>query len=112
MMTTSKPKPPKHLRVATQRWFESVLEDYELESHHVRLLQLAGEAWDRCQQAREAIKKHGLTFENKYGETKIRPEAVIEKDSRIAFARLVRELNLSEEPPDSPRPKPLGYGGR
>ena len=29
---------------------------------------------------------------------------MIEKDSRIAFARLVRELNLSEEPPDSPRP--------
>jgi hypothetical protein len=58
--------------------------DYELEPHHVRLLQLAGESWDRCQEAREAIKKHGMTFENKYGETKIRPEAVVKKDSRIA----------------------------
>ena len=105
-------KAPKHLRAATRRWFESVLADYELEPHHVKLLQLAGEAWDRCQEAREAIKKHGMTFQNKYNETKIRPEAIIEKDSRIAFARLLRELNLSEESPESPRPNPLKYGGR
>lgn len=112
MAEKAKPiKAPKHLRAATRKWFERVLNDYQLEPHHVRLLQLAGEAWDRCQEAREALKKHGMTFENKYGETKIRPEAIIEKDSRIAFARLVRELNLSEEPPDSPRPSPLRYGG-
>ena len=111
MMIPISHKAPKHLRAATRKWFESVLADYELEPHHVRLLQLAAESWDRCQQAREAIKKHGMTFENKYGETKIRPEAVVEKDSRIAFARLVRELNLTEEP-DQPRPPALRYGGK
>jgi phage terminase small subunit len=111
MTEKTKIKAPKHLRAATRRWFESVLTDYQLEAHHIRLLQLAGESWDRCQEAREALKKHGMTFENKYGETKIRPEAIVEKDSRIAFARLIRELNLSEEPPDPPRPNPLRYGG-
>jgi phage terminase small subunit len=69
-MTSITQKAPKHLRAPTRKWFESVLADYELEPHHVRILQLAAEAWDRCQQAREAIKKHGMTFENKYGETK------------------------------------------
>ena len=109
---TSKPvRAPKHLRAATRKWFESVLNDYELEAHHIRLLQLAAEAWDRCQEAREAIKKHGLTFENKYGETKIRPEVMVEKDSRIAFARLVRELALSEEEAPDSRPPRLRYGG-
>ena len=91
MITPIPHKAPKHLRAATRKWFESVLADYELEPYHVRLLQLAAESWDRCQEAREAIKKHGMTFENKYGETKIRPEAVVEKYSRIAFARLVRD---------------------
>jgi phage terminase small subunit len=84
------------------------LNDYDLEPHHVRLLTLAAESWDRCVEAREAVKKHGLTFENKYGETKIRPEVGVEKDSKIAFARLLRELNLSEELPGS-RPPPLKY---
>ena len=111
-MTTKSIKAPKHLRAATRKWFQSVCQDYELEQHHLRLLQLAGESWDRCQEAREAIKKHGLTFENKYGETKIRPEVGVEKDSRIAFARLVRELALSEEQaPDNPRPPRMRYGG-
>jgi phage terminase small subunit len=108
MTTPKQTKAPKHLKPATRKWFESVLEDYQLEPHHVRLLQLAAEAWDRCQEAREAIKQHGLTFENKYGETKMRPEVAVEQASRIAFARLVRELNLSEDPPDS-RPPALKY---
>jgi|1185.fasta_scaffold43875_2 hypothetical protein len=57
----SKPtRPPAHLRAATRRWFASVLEDYDLEPHHVRLLQLAGEAWDRGQGAREALKRDGV----------------------------------------------------
>lgn len=84
------------------------MNDYDLEPHHVRLLTLAAESWDRCVEAREAIKKHGLTFENKYGETKIRPEVAVEKDSKIAFARLLRELNLNEGAPDS-RPPALKY---
>ena len=111
MMAPITHKAPKHLRAATRKWFESMLADYELEPYHVRLVQLAAEAWDRCQEAPEAIKKHGMTFENKHGETKIRPEAVVEKDSRIAFGRLIRELNLSEEP-DQSRPPALRYGGK
>jgi len=47
-------KPPKHLRAATKAWFGSVLAEYSLEPHHVRLLTLAAESWDRCCEAREA----------------------------------------------------------
>ena len=107
-MTAKTTKAPKHLKAPTRRWFESVVADYELQPHHVRLLTLAGESWDRCVEAREAIKEHGMTFTNKYNEVKLRPEVTVEKDSRIAFARLVRELNLSEDPPDS-RPPRLKY---
>ena len=31
------PKPPKHLKPTTRRWFANVCEHYELEQHHVRL---------------------------------------------------------------------------
>ena len=47
----------------------------------------------------------------KTGAEKARPEINIERDSKIVFMKLLRELNLSEKPPDS-RPPKLKYGGR
>lgn len=102
------PKAPKHLRAATARWWESVMDDYALEQHHIRLLTLAAEAWDRGQEAREALVKHGLTFNDRFGAPHSRPEVAIERDSRIAFARLVRELALDvDAPAEAARPVPI-----
>lgn len=95
--------PPKHLEKPTKEWFSSVVHDFELEEHQVRLLTLAGEAWDRCQQARAAIATYGLTYVDRFGAPHCRPEVQIERDARLAFARLIRELGLSVTDPDSPR---------
>jgi P27 family predicted phage terminase small subunit len=103
----SVPKPPKHLRAATSQWFTEIVGEFLLESHHVRLLIKACEANDRCEQAREALKKYGLTFENRFGQPCARPEVAIERDSRIAFARLLRELGLDIAPPSDSRPNAL-----
>src|ERR1700674_2113389 len=93
-------KPPKHLKPPTRKWFADVAEKYDLESHHFRLLQLAAEAWDRGQTAREALADHGLTYSDRYGNPRPRPEIAVERDSRIGFARLVRELGIDDaEPP-------------
>ena len=48
---------PAHLEPDTAAWFDCVLADYELERHHVRLLTLAAEAWDRCVEARKRLAK-------------------------------------------------------
>jgi P27 family predicted phage terminase small subunit len=93
-------KPPKHLRAATRRWFAAVVADYDLQAHHVRLLTLACQAWDRAEQAREILDRDGLTFADKAGNPRARPEVAIERDSRLAFARLLRELALDVEAPD------------
>jgi phage terminase small subunit len=97
---------PSHLQPETQEWWLRVVTDYALEPHHLRLLQAAGEAWDRSQQAREAIAGHGLTFIDAQGSPRSRPEIAIERDSRIAFARLIRELDLDAEPPAAERSRP------
>jgi P27 family predicted phage terminase small subunit len=99
--------PPRHLRADTAAWFSSVTKDFELDSHHVRLLTKACEAWDRSEQAREAIAKHGMTYEDRFGAPRARPECAIERDSRLAFARLVRELGLDVAPPPDSRPPTL-----
>jgi len=106
-MTSRKPanSAPKHLRTATRQWWNQVIADYELEPHHVRLLTLAAEAWDRGQQAREALARYGLTFEDRFGQPHARPEVGIERDSRLSFARLLRELALDvDEPVEVSRP--------
>jgi phage terminase small subunit len=108
--TTGGIKPPSHLRPATREWFANVVGDYDLEEHHLRLLTLAGEAWDRGQQAREVLDRDGLTYLDRFGAPRVRPEVSIERDSRIAFARLLREMSLDvETPPEPSRPPALRH---
>lgn len=97
--------PPQHLSPASAAWFSAVVKDYLLEPHHVRLLTLASQAWDRAEQARLAIAEHGLTHTDRFGTPRARPEVAIERDSRLAFARLLREMALDVAPPDSRPPR-------
>ena len=109
MKTKPKLKAPKHLKSETRLWWESVVSEFELEPHHVRILVLAAGVWDRCTEAREILDREGLTFVDRFGQPVSRPEVAIERDSRIAFARLIRELDLDTDPPrQSGRPPRLG----
>ena len=100
-MNTRPKTPPEHLDKPTRRWWAGVVADFDLDEHHVRLLTLAAEAWDRGQQARRALAKKGLTFLDRFGSPKPHPEVAIERDSRIAFARMVRELALDVIEPNA-----------
>ena len=109
MPKTSSIDAPEYLQQPTREWYARVMSDYALEDHHRKLLTLACEAHDRCTQARTALAEHGLTYTDRFGAPRSRPEVAIERDSRIAFARLLRELALDIEEPESPRP-PVGRG--
>jgi len=100
---------PPHLRPETAGWWRSVVAEFELEPHHLRLLRLACEAWDRGQESREAIAEHGSVFVDRFGQPRARPEIAIERDSRISFARMLRELALDVDgPAEDGRPPRLG----
>jgi phage terminase small subunit len=93
-------KPPKYLQKETKRWWKLVTSRWVLEEHHTRLLTLAAGAWDRAEQARGLLAIHGLTYTDaKTGRPCSRPEVAIERDSRLAYARLIRELDLDLEAP-------------
>jgi phage terminase small subunit len=101
---------PKHLRAATRNWFDQICREYQLESQHIKILQIAAESWDTYEKARDSIAENGMTFVNKkHGDIKPRPEVAIMQNSRIAFLRALRELNLDVQPPDTPRPSSLKY---
>jgi hypothetical protein len=67
MKPSGKPVAPAYLQPVTRTWWEAVVSRWQLEEHHIRLLTLAGEAWDRGQQAREQLLQEGLTTTTKDG---------------------------------------------
>jgi phage terminase small subunit len=106
---SNKNSAPPHLRPDTAAWWASVAVDYALEAHQLRILTLAAEAWDRGVEAREAIAQLGSVYVDRFAQPRARPEVAIERDSRISFARLVRELALDvSEPGGAGRPPRLG----
>ncbi len=102
-------KTPEYLSKESREWWSWVVSEFELEQHHLKLLTAACESWDRTQQARRRLKKFGLTYHDRFGKPKARPEVAIERDSKIVFARLLRELSLDIDPPREPG-RPPGRG--
>jgi P27 family predicted phage terminase small subunit len=100
------PQPPSHLSPSARQWWEMTVEAYVLQEHHLRLLQLACEAWDEAQKARAQLQDEGLTVSGREGGIRPHPCGAIERDARLAVARLVRELDLDVEPPLSERVGP------
>jgi phage terminase small subunit len=99
-MKNSTLKAPAHLRPDTKAWWQCVHQDYDLGEHHSRLLTLPCEAWDRGGEAREILAKDGIVIGGREAAVRPHPCIAIERDARIAFARLVAQLNLDAEWPE------------
>lgn len=106
---TNLPEPPPHLSADAAEWWRAVCRDYDLADHHLHLLRCACEAMDRMGQARQALAAHGgLTFTDERGVIRAHPAVAMERDARIGFARLVRELDLDGGMvAEAPRPPAL-----
>lgn len=76
---------------------------YVLEVHHYKVLTLLCEALDRAAAARAVIDRDGATYTDRWGQPKMRPETLIERDSRDSAARLLKLLDL-----DRVEPGPIG----
>lgn len=98
--------PPADLSPRMQEWWRTVTIEHTLESHHLLLLESACRAWDLGETARLELAKEGLVYLNREGEPRPRPEAAVLRNSRAAFGKLVRLLDL--DPP--PMKRPGGHG--
>jgi phage terminase small subunit len=96
-LTRERPEPPDHLSPAMQAWWRQVMAEHDLDPHRLFLLQLAAEAYDRAQGARETLAREGISVPGKYGPRQ-HPAVVVERDAKTQFARLVRDLKLDPPP--------------
>lgn len=98
----SAPDPPPHLSEPAAAWWQSVVNEFEFEPHQWPLLEAAADAYMRMIDARDLVLTEGQVVLDRYEKPKAHPAVAIERDSRLALARLVRELAL-DVPVDVPR---------
>jgi len=103
-VTTDRRRPaPRNLSAEGKTLWRAVLAEYELGAHHCALLATALEAHDRMREAQRAVERDGPYVDGRFG-VKSHPGLAVERDSRLAFARLIRELGLDLETPAQSRP--------
>ena len=100
------PPAPVHLARSAALW-ASICAAFVLDPHQLELLLRLCEAADLADKAREQVAAEGLTTTDRYSQVKAHPAVNIERDARLAVARLMRELRL-EDPPEEPRPPRVG----
>ena len=100
-----------HLSPEATAFVEWGLSEFELdtEKHKRKLLIQAGETLDRIDHARKVIEREGAFWTDTEGRPRKHPALDCERNDRIVFARLLRELNLDVEPPPESRPPGLRY---
>jgi P27 family predicted phage terminase small subunit len=103
-----------HLTPDMRAFYRKIARQFSLGESHKRLLVAACESHDRMSTARDILAKEGLVTTDRHGQARPHPCVSIERDSRIAFARLLRELGLQDDAPEAGRPPRLRgrYEGR
>jgi hypothetical protein len=103
-------KSPKSLGRDGRAFWVKIVSSYELGEHHFRLLEQACQCLDHITTARAEVEKVGEYFTDRWLQPKEHPALVAERNQKVLFARLMRELCLDGVEPAESRP-PRTYGG-
>lgn len=98
------PKPPKSLGRDGRAFWSKIVGGYELGEHHFRLLEQACQCLDRMASARAEVAKSGEFYTDRWLQPKEHPALVAERNQKVLFARLMRELCLDGVEPVENRP--------
>jgi phage terminase small subunit len=103
----SLPKPPKSLEKARKSFWNKIVSTYELGEHHFRLLEADCQCLDRIESARAEVAKTGQYYKDRWKQPKEHPGIAAERNQKVLFARLMRELCLDAVETAENRPPEL-----
>lgn len=93
----TRPSPDRGLSARARRLYADVVAAYALEPHQAEILVQALAALSRAEAARAAI-GGALTVETRFGDQKVNPLIVVERDARAQFFLGMKQLGLDLEP--------------
>jgi hypothetical protein len=84
---------PRYLSKRMKTFWASILATRKLQPHEAAILLEACVSFDRAEAARKVLQK-GLTYTDRFGAPRPRPEIAVERESRLVFAKLIKQLDL------------------
>jgi hypothetical protein len=86
-------------------WKDRILTDYVIEdSGSLLVLEKTLEAYDRLREAQGILQRDGICIKDRFGVPQVHPMCRVERDSRIAVLRGLKQLELDIEVPKSRGP--------
>jgi P27 family predicted phage terminase small subunit len=95
---SDKAKAPKHLSAEARGWWDRIMDEFEFSADGLLLLESGLEAFDRMRQAQAVLDKEGITVTDRFGQAKVHPAALIERDAKGVLLRYLKALGLDLEP--------------
>lgn len=97
-LTTARngPPAPRHLSKEAAALWRSVTTEYQLEAHHLSILERACEQLDALRLAQAAVAEHGPLVEGRFG-PRPNPAVAMVRDATTLHLRALRELGLDIE---------------
>ncbi len=97
-------RPPGHLSASSKKWWRLISQTWMLEPHHLELLSQAAGCLDRMEAARLVVAAEGAIIRDRFNIPREHPAAKQERDQKLLFSKLCRELNLDPDPSEPSRP--------
>jgi len=102
------PKPPKGLSPEAKSWWKKIVSGWELDEAGFLVLETALECFDRMRQAQKIVAKDGITATDRFGQVKVSPAVLVERDAKAGLLRALRAMNLQIEPLNDAIGRPPG----
>lgn len=91
------PPAPVHLSDEMKLFWETIFARQRLQLYKIPLFQKALESYDRAEGARKILEREGLTFTDKHGQPRCRPECNVEAVARAQFHKLISDCGLFDQ---------------
>ncbi|MBL8798774.1 MAG: hypothetical protein JNM56_33080 [Planctomycetia bacterium] len=102
------PAAPNTLGAEGRKLWRRIAEDYDLDAAALVILESACLSQDRESGASAQLVTDGTTTTDRFGQVKAHPAVLIERDSRAAKLRALKQLNLDMEPLNDKPGRPAG----
>jgi P27 family predicted phage terminase small subunit len=107
-MKNSKPKVPISLTAEGKTMWVQLQEEYDItDLGGLVILTAACESFDRMRAAQRIVDVDGMTTSDRFGQAKVHPAVIVERDARAAMLAALKQLHLDLEP-IKPRGRPPG----